>query len=158
MFAFAPPPFLPAESFQSLREQCNTYSMPKVEKPRSRAAGNASDVLAETVTAPMETSESPMDPLKSVKPKFAPLTAHEQNGKKLEFRRVSFRPQNCKIVDRHRETRTLTVPRLCAIPPPTSRPHDGATWHGGGMFPILVIRTRMLLTFPTSELLLPNLS
>lgn len=63
--------------------------MPKVAKPRARAAGSASDILMETVTAPMETSETPMDPLKSVKPKFAPLTAHEQNGKKLEFRRVA---------------------------------------------------------------------
>ena len=62
--------------------------MPKVEKPRSRARGNVSDVLTETVTARMETSEEPLDLLKSVKPKFAPLTAHEQNGKRLEFRRV----------------------------------------------------------------------
>lgn len=63
--------------------------MPKVAKPRARADGSASDMLVEAITAPMEKSESPMDPLQSVKPKFAPLTAHEQNGKKLEFRRVS---------------------------------------------------------------------
>ena len=62
--------------------------MPKVAKPRARADGGASDMLVETVTASMEKMESPLDPLQSVKPKFAPLTAHEQNGKKLEFRRV----------------------------------------------------------------------
>ena len=67
--------------------------MPKVEKSRSRAAGNVSDVLTETVTARLETSEMPLDLMASVKPKFAPLTAHEQNGKRLEFRRVRFLPE-----------------------------------------------------------------
>ena len=62
--------------------------MPKVEKPRTRAGGSAGDALTEAMGAPMETAEAPLKLMQPAKPKFAPMTAHEQNGKRLEFRRV----------------------------------------------------------------------
>lgn len=59
--------------------------MPKVAKKTSR-----SDELLQPVTvAAMDTSEPPTnDAAPSDAPKFAPLSAFEQNGARVEFRRV----------------------------------------------------------------------
>ena len=56
--------------------------MPKV----SRKDNN--DPLQEVLAVPMEADNTLLDPVAPSKPQFAPLSAYEQNGKKLEFRRV----------------------------------------------------------------------
>ena len=62
--------------------------MPKVEKSRRRAHEPDDDVLEEAGPTAMATAEPAGD--EPVKPTFAPLSAHEQSGKRLEFRRVNF--------------------------------------------------------------------
>ena len=60
--------------------------MPKVEKSRRRAHEADHDVLEEAGPTAMATAELAGD--EPVKPTFAPLSAQEQSGKRLEFRRV----------------------------------------------------------------------
>ena len=60
--------------------------MPRVEKSRRRAHEADDDVLEEAAPTAMATAEPTGD--ETVKPTFAPLSAHEQSGKRLEFRRV----------------------------------------------------------------------
>jgi RNA-binding protein PNO1 len=62
--------------------------MPKVSK---REVNN--DILVEAAPMALDIEagvlDEPSQPNKSgVKPKFAPVTAYEENGKKIEFRRV----------------------------------------------------------------------
>ena len=62
--------------------------MPKVEKGRHRPHAADDDVLEEAgPTAMAVTEQAAAD--EPVKPSFAPLSAQEQSGKRLEFRRAS---------------------------------------------------------------------
>jgi len=56
--------------------------MPKVSKKDNRTP------LQEVAPVPMDTNAEAVEPAGPSKPQFAPLSAHEQNGKKVEFRRV----------------------------------------------------------------------
>lgn len=56
--------------------------MPKVNKKDSNA------LLQEVQAVPMDAENLIEDPVQPDKPQFAPLSAYEQNGKKIEFRRV----------------------------------------------------------------------
>ena len=62
--------------------------MPKVEKLRSKVDGSPGDALREAGPMALDGPEPAVEPLQPLKPKFAPLSAHEQNGKRLDFRRV----------------------------------------------------------------------
>lgn len=60
--------------------------MPKVSKKDVRTP------LQEVGPVPMDSNAEPAgaaEPAGPSKPQFAPLSAYEQNGKKIEFRRVS---------------------------------------------------------------------
>ena len=61
--------------------------MPKVEKTRHRPHAADDDVLEEAGPTAMAVTEQ-MAADEPVKPSFAPLSAQEQSGKRLEFRRV----------------------------------------------------------------------
>ena len=56
--------------------------MPKVSKKDARTP------LQEVAPVPMESNTDTAEPAGPSKPQFAPLSAYEQNGKKIEFRRV----------------------------------------------------------------------
>ena len=56
--------------------------MPKVSKKDTRTP------LQEVAPVPMDTNSEATEPAGPSKPQFAPLSAYEQNGKKVEFRRV----------------------------------------------------------------------
>ena len=56
--------------------------MPKVSKKDTRTP------LQEVAPVPMDTNTTASDTTEPSKPQFAPLSAYEQNGKKIEFRRV----------------------------------------------------------------------
>ena len=56
--------------------------MPKVSKKDSKGP------LQEVLAVPMDAENLIQDPAVPDKPQFAPLSAYEQNGKKIEFRRV----------------------------------------------------------------------
>ena len=56
--------------------------MPKVSKKDNNGP------LQEVLAVPMDADNTLLDPAAPSKPQFAPLSAYEQNGKKLEFRRV----------------------------------------------------------------------
>ena len=73
--------------------------MPKVEKSRSRPHAADNDVLEEAGPTAMAVSEQAAD--EPVKPSFAPLSAHEQNGKRLEFRRARTNPSLRFFAARH---------------------------------------------------------
>lgn len=57
--------------------------MPKVNKKDSNV------LLQEVLAVPMDAENLIEDPVQPDKPQFAPLSAYEQNGKKIEFRRVT---------------------------------------------------------------------
>lgn len=57
--------------------------MPKVSKKDTRTP------LQEVAPVPMDTNSEATEPAGPSKPQFAPLSAYEQNGKKVEFRRVT---------------------------------------------------------------------
>lgn len=57
--------------------------MPKVSKKDTRTP------LQEVAPVPMDTNAEATEPAGPSKPQFAPLSAYEQNGKKVEFRRVT---------------------------------------------------------------------
>ena len=73
--------------------------MPKVEKSRSRPHAADNDVLEEAGPTAMAVSEQAAD--EPVKPSFAALSAHEQNGKRLEFRRARTNPSLRFFAARH---------------------------------------------------------
>lgn len=56
--------------------------MPKVSKRDARTP------LQEVAPVPMDSNTDTAEPAGPSKPQFAPLSAYEQNGKKIEFRRV----------------------------------------------------------------------
>ena len=56
--------------------------MPKVTKKDVR------NPLQEVAPVPMDTNAEATEPAGPSKPQFAPLSSYEQNGKKIEFRRV----------------------------------------------------------------------
>lgn len=56
--------------------------MPKVSKKDTRTP------LQEVAPIPMDTNAEAGEAAGPSKPQFAPLSAYEQNGKKVEFRRV----------------------------------------------------------------------
>ncbi len=62
------------------------------------------------------------------KPKFAPLSAHEQNGKKLEFRRVRAR-QPVSNLKPHKSHRQRLVHRDFHGPPCTSASADACMFN-----------------------------
>lgn len=57
--------------------------MPKVSKKDARTP------LQEVAPVPMDSNTEAAEPAGPSKPQFAPLSAYEQNGKKIEFRRVT---------------------------------------------------------------------
>lgn len=63
--------------------------MPKVSKKDNRTP------LQEVAPVSMDTNAEAVEIAGPSKPQFAPLSAYEQNGKKVEFRRVrSLKPLN----------------------------------------------------------------
>lgn len=60
--------------------------MPKVSRKDNDG------LLQEVLAVPMEADNTLLDPVAPSKPQFAPLSAYEQSGKKLEFRRVCSNP------------------------------------------------------------------
>ena len=59
--------------------------MPKVSKKDARTP------LQEVAPVPTDVNAEVQEPASTSKPQFAPLSAYEQNGKKVEFRRVSIK-------------------------------------------------------------------
>ena len=67
--------------------------MPKVSKKDARTP------LQEVAPVPMDVNAEVQEPASTSKPQFAPLSAYEQNGKKVEFRRVGTKHVSlCRIV------------------------------------------------------------
>lgn len=100
-------------SSHSVLDVSQSTNMPKVSKKDTRTP------LREVAPVPMDTSTAATDAAEPSKPQFAALSAYEQNGKKIEFRRVCIYVQLCSCSAIFYAQQLLRMQGCCRSPYPS---------------------------------------